>query len=271
MLTVNEELRPLEPGMLVRDLVRKYKPGANIFYVNGQKALLSTPLREGDICNLIKEHELPTVREMENTLARRHGWKNQKILSRSCVGIMGLGGLGSSVAVSLVKMGVGRLIIADHDVVDLSNIHRQHYFLDQIGQPKTKALKSTLIRSNPFVVITPIDKRLDSASIQTVFRKVDVLVECFDDAQLKAEVFRTVRKQLPHIAYVGSSGVAGFGSGITITSRKIDDRVYMIGDFESDVDAEGSLTATRVGIAAQLQAHQVIRILLGLETDEQKS
>ncbi len=49
------------------------------------------------------------------------------------VGIAGVGGLGSAVAVALARVGVGRLVIADFDVVEPSNLNRQQYFIDQIG------------------------------------------------------------------------------------------------------------------------------------------
>ena len=83
----------------------------------------------------------------------------QKILKKYCVVIAGLGGLGSNVAVSLVRAGIGKLIIIDFDRVELSILTRQYYFLDQIGKYKTEAIKETLTRINPEVEIVSYIKR----------------------------------------------------------------------------------------------------------------
>jgi sulfur carrier protein ThiS adenylyltransferase len=56
------------------------------------------------------------------------------------IGIAGCGGLGSNCAVALSRVGIGRLILVDFDVVELSNLNRQYYFRDQIGLLKTEAL-----------------------------------------------------------------------------------------------------------------------------------
>jgi sulfur carrier protein ThiS adenylyltransferase len=268
MLQVNEQTCAYTKGVRMEDLVLRFKPGATILLCNGNEVDHAHLPADGDRCTLIREGEMPTVREMEQALANRHGKEHQRILTSSCVGIMGLGGLGSAVAVALAKMGVGKLFVSDYDVVDLSNIHRQHYFLDQIGKKKTLALRKSLIRINPFVAIRTFTCRLSTANIPKLFAGVDVLIECFDDPVMKADAYTAVRKYLPKTSYIGSSGVAGLGSGNAIHCRKVDERVYMVGDFTSDVDECGSLTATRVGIAAHQQANQAIRILLGLHDEK---
>ena len=77
--------------------------------------------------------QIPTKNELDAVLVQRHSEEVQSRLRQSCVAIMGLGGLGSAVAVSLARIGVGKLLLADYDVVELSNLNRQHYFLDQFG------------------------------------------------------------------------------------------------------------------------------------------
>jgi len=74
------------------------------------------------------------------------------------VGIAGCGGLGSNIAVSLVRAGIGSLKIADYDKVELSNLNRQYYFLEDVGKLKTEALKNLLWQINPEVNITSINE-----------------------------------------------------------------------------------------------------------------
>lgn len=267
MITVNEQPMELGEDRTLRALVARIKPEADVIIVNGSDAGPETLLRDGDVCYLIKKGEIPSARDMAEHLRIRQGHEYQDILQRSVVGIMGLGGLGSAVAVSLVKIGVGKLIISDYDVVVLSNIHRQQYFIDQIGEKKCVALKKTLGRINPFVAVEPVDTKLSEESIPKIFRSVDVLIECFDDPVMKAAGLRAALKNMKIRGYVGASGVAGYGGGNEITTRMIKPNVHIVGDDESDSRTVGSLTATRVGIAAHHQAHQAVRILLGLDAD----
>ena len=267
MLTVNESSYPYQEGMRLGDLAAELKPGADMLVLNGAPAPGDALLQDGDICSLIKVGEIPSALDMERALEARHSRKFQHRFKRATVGIMGLGGLGSAVALSLVKIGIGKLIISDYDVVVLSNIHRQHYFIDQIGLKKTVALKKTLLRVNPFVAIKTLDVKLTEQSIPRLFDGVDVLVECFDDPAMKAAALRSVLQHLPETGYVGASGMAGHASGNTIICRRIKPRVYLVGDNTSDVKNSGSLLAPRVGIAAHHQANQVVRLLLGIDEE----
>ena len=74
---------------------------------------------------------------------KRHGKEKQELFQKAHVAIAGLGGLGSHVAIMLARLGVGTFTLVDFDVVDETNIHRQHYDLQDIGKEKTKALKET--------------------------------------------------------------------------------------------------------------------------------
>lgn len=213
------------------------------------------------------EKMTPGQGDLEAVLIERHGAGIQARLGKSRVGIMGLGGLGSSVAVALARIGIGKLLLADYDVVELSNLNRQYYFADQIGMPKTAALRQTLLRINPYVCLETLQLRLTEANIPDCFREVDVLVECFDDPVMKPAALRAALTSLPDIPYVAASGMAGYGDNNLIVTRKIGPRAYLVGDGVSEVTPGHGLMAPRVGIAAHHQANQVLRILLGVDKD----
>lgn len=267
MLTVNERPCRYQEGMRLGDLVALLKPGADILVLNGVPAPKDSLLQDGDVCFLIKTGEIPSVLDMKYTLEARHSPEFQQRFRKATVGIMGLGGLGSAVALSLAKIGIGRIIIADHDVVVLSNIHRQHYFIDQIGMKKSAALKKTLIRVNPFIAITPLDVKLTEQNIPELFADTDIVVECFDKPEMKAAAMRCVLQHLPDTGYIGASGVAGCGSGNSIICKKIKPHVYIVGDDLSDEEKKGGLFAPRIGIAAHHQANQVVRLILGIDKE----
>lgn len=94
-----------------------------------------------------------TKEEIIEALNERHSPEKQQLLSEGHVAIAGLGGLGSNVASALARIGVGHLHLIDFDVVDITNLNRQQYFIDQIGMYKTDALKSLLERINPYLEI----------------------------------------------------------------------------------------------------------------------
>jgi len=85
-----------------------------------------------------------TREQLHDALVERHGAEIQKKLDGATVGIAGLGGLGSNLAVFLARLGVGHMILVDFDVVDITNLNRQHYTMKDLGVPKTLALVEQL-------------------------------------------------------------------------------------------------------------------------------
>ena len=136
---LNERPCDVPAGTTLYDLRDARKPGADLAIVNGFPAAEDQPLEDGDAVVFIRRGEVPDRGELEALLAARHSPGAHAKLRRSVVGIAGLGGLGSAVAVALARVGVGRLILADFDVVEPSNLNRQQYFVDQIGMPKSAA------------------------------------------------------------------------------------------------------------------------------------
>lgn len=264
MLRVNEIPRQYRPGLTVIELAGEVKPDADLFIVNGHPVPASTMLADGDNCWLIRKGERPAGDELERLLYARHTPGVHDKVKNGCVGIMGLGGLGSLVAVALARIGVGRLLLADFDLVEPSNLNRQQYFIDQIGEKKTAALKQNLERINPYLRFDIIDGVLTEETIPGLFREVDVLAECFDGAAMKAAALRCALGPLAGKGFVGASGLAGFEDSNTIRTRKIRERVYLVGDYETEAGPGQGLMAPRVGVAAHHQANQILRLLLGV-------
>jgi hypothetical protein len=115
MLKVNEQTVPYQEGVRLKDLVDTYKPGADLFIVNGFPASPDTVPADGDICCLIRRGETPTAKEIKSLLAARHTPGVHEIVQKARVGIMGLGGLGTVVAGAMARIGVGKLTLADFD------------------------------------------------------------------------------------------------------------------------------------------------------------
>ena len=264
-IRINEKSAVVADGITLRDLAGEHKPGADVLIRNGFPAAAETRLQDGDEVFLIRRGELPGKEELEGLMASRHTPGVHKRLKAATVGIAGVGGLGSAVAVALARVGVGRLFIADFDVVEPSNLNRQQYFIDQIGLPKVTALAANLQRINPYVTVESHPTLLDPSNIPTIFSGCTIVVEAFDRADMKAMLVDTVLGQMPEITVVAASGLAGYGPNNAITTRKIASRLYLCGDGTSEAQPGSGLMAPRVAIAAGHQANQVIRIILGEE------
>jgi sulfur carrier protein ThiS adenylyltransferase len=186
-------------------------------------------------------------------------------LGRFRVGIAGAGGLGSNCAVALARSGVGTLVLSDHDIIELSNLSRQYFFTDQVGQLKTIALKENIRRVNPDVFVIIHQKKLDRINIPEIFSGCDIIVEAFDSAYMKEMLIETVQIKMPGIPLVIGSGLAGWGKSDTIRFRKIDETLYICGDESSEVSDNLPTMAPKVGMVANMQANVVVELLMKLK------
>lgn len=183
-------------------------------------------------------------------------------LKSKSVGIAGCGGLGSNCAVALARVGVGNLVIADFDIIEISNLNRQYFFADQVGQYKALAVKDIIRRIDPGITVEAHVVILDEGNIPILFNSCDVIVEAFDKAGMKQMIIETVTEKLPGKKLVSGVGLAGWGNSDSIRSRFYGN-LYVCGDLTSEVSDGYPPLAPRVGIVANMQANQVLELLLG--------
>ena len=203
-----------------------------------------------------------TEKEWYSTLEKRHGADLQRKFSSACVAVCGLGGLGSNVAVSLARSGVGTLLLIDFDKVDMSNLHRQQYSVSQLGMCKTDAMKQTLAEIAPYCNVVTHTVKLKEDNLSLI-ADCDVVCECFDNTEYKAMLVNGVSEYYPEKYIVAASGMSGLHTGNTIQTKKFGKRLYICGDGTSDVADDGTLFAPRVMLCAAHQANTVLRIIAG--------
>lgn len=204
-----------------------------------------------------------TKEQIDAALIERHGAENQKKLAAATVGIAGLGGLGSNIAMYLARLGVGHLILVDFDVVDVSNLNRQHYFLRHLGKPKPDALKEQLMELNPYLNYETHCMRITPENVCTLFAGCDVICEAFDKPDQKAMLAESVLTGLPEIPLTSGSGMAGSDSANKIHTVRRFGKFYLSGDGTADVADGLGLMAPRVAACAAHEATMVMRLLLG--------
>ena len=202
----------------------------------------------------------------EEDLFKRNVKGISEKLKKAKVCILGLGGLGSNVAVLLARSGIGYLKLIDFDVVEASNLNRQQYRISHIGIKKTEAIKTIIKEINPFVEIDTLDIKVDRENILSVVEDIEIVVEAFDRAETKAMAIEELLTNKNKIV-ISASGMAGLGSANEVITRKIKENFYLIGDNYSDYEEYSGIMSTRVMLCAAHQANVILRLILGEENE----
>jgi sulfur carrier protein ThiS adenylyltransferase len=264
-IKINEKEDSVPSNTALFKLKNQFKPHADVIIYNGFPVDSNRPLKEGDEIVFIKKGETPSPEDFECLMMARHTPGIHQKIKKSVVGIAGLGGLGSVIAVALARVGVGNLILVDFDVVEPSNLNRQQYFVHQIGMAKVEALQKNIALINPYVKVRTYQEKIDRNNVERIFKEAEVVVEAFDRAEEKAMLINTVSEKMPDKYMVAASGVAGYGENNEIKTVRFSSKIFIVGDQETAAQPGMGLMAPRVGIAAHHQANTVLRILMGEE------
>jgi sulfur carrier protein ThiS adenylyltransferase len=183
-----------------------------------------------------------------------------EILSRKTVGLAGCGGTGSNAAVALARAGIGRLILADCDIIAPSNLNRQYYFLEDVGKAKAETLAHRLKQINPRLRVEAHLVEVTPANVYDLFKEADILIEAFDRAESKQWLIETWCRRFPHRPIVCGSGLSGWGRTGSLKVRR-SGQIVVCGDETTDMSM--GLISARVAIVANMQANEAIALLLG--------
>lgn len=184
--------------------------------------------------------------------------KQQLETIQSCyVGIGGCGGLGSNTALLLVRTGFRHFILMDHDLIESSNLNRQHFTLDDIGQPKAECLAQKLRDVNPDVSCRPFKARWRPDMVDDPFRWCTILVEAFDHAEIKTKFIEYYSDRVDCI--VSGNGMAGVdGPPLRVQQRG---NIFIIGDGMTDVKDHSPLAPRTTQCAAMMAEAILCRTL----------
>jgi sulfur carrier protein ThiS adenylyltransferase len=160
------------------------------------------------------------------------------------------------------------MVLLDFDKVELSNLNRQLYTLEDIGKPKAEALPLILHRINPFCQIESHDIRVTEENVKELLGECDIVIEAFDVPENKAMLVNSVMTLMPDKYLISGSGMAGYGNANAIKTKKITGKFTVCGDFVTDVSQGTGLTASRVIICAGHMASRAIEIILGGQQHE---
>jgi molybdopterin-synthase adenylyltransferase len=194
------------------------------------------------------------------------GIEGQERLRASSVLVVGLGGLGSPVAMYLAAAGVGRLVLADFDAVDLSNLQRQIiHTTAQIGRPKAESARLALAALNPDVDLVAVKRSLVEETLPGIVADVDLVLDCCDNFATRFAVNAAcVAAGVPLV----SGAAIRLEGQVTAFSGQPGGPCYQClyprnGGIDETCSTNGVL-APVVGIIGSIQATEAIKILSGL-------
>lgn len=146
---------------------------------------------------------LPKLARLEKII----GTDNINLLSSKCVLVLGVGGVGGYVVESLVRSGIGKVIIVDFDTIDISNINRQIIALDStVGMKKVDVLESRIKDINSNCIVIKNDNFIDTDNFNNLFdEKIDFFVDACDTTTVKKMVIKEcISRNIPFISSMGT-------------------------------------------------------------------
>jgi molybdopterin/thiamine biosynthesis adenylyltransferase len=190
------------------------------------------------------------------------GDEAQRRLEVSRVAIVGLGGLGSNVALNLAALGVGSLILIDYDIVDINNLNRQLLYTESdVGLPKVEAASRRLREFRSDLKIFSYNEKIDLGNAKTLIRDSDVVVDALDNWKSRlalADAAWEAGIPLVHGA------VDGFYGQVTTIEKGRSICLYCIAPPEPKPPRPPQAIATTVTMTASIQSSEVLKLITGI-------
>jgi molybdopterin/thiamine biosynthesis adenylyltransferase len=209
------------------------------------------------------------LRYSRHILLDEIGIEGQQRLLDATVLIIGLGGLGSPATLYLAASGVGKLILCDHDTVDLSNLQRQvAHQTAAIGQTKVESAARTVHAINPEVVCLTIPQRADAAKLDELIAQADVVLDCSDNFTTRYAINRACLAQRKPL--VSGAAIQFSGQVAVFDFRQSDVPCYNC-LYPEEMEAEALRCATTgvfsplVGIIGTMQAGETLKLLMQIK------
>lgn len=228
---------------------------------NGYQTDENLKLSDGDIVTIIQKGVMPDKEQLKEMMRARHTPGVYDAVKDAKVAIMGLGGLGSNIAIMLARTGVGHLKLVDFDIVEPSNLNRQQYSITQLGKRKTDALKEIINQINPFLDIKTEFVRVTEKNVLSITDGYDIVCEAFDKPDAKVMLTQCILSQTDKVL-IAASGMAGIEDSNAVKTRKVTDRFYVCGDGMTEAKEGRGLMAPRVTICAAHQANAVLDVII---------
>ena len=184
--------------------------------------------------------------------------------------VVGAGGLGSPAGLYLAAAGVGRILLADHDAVDLTNLQRQIlHRQDRVGQSKAESGRRSMLEINPGIEVEAIARRLDGAALLDAVGRADVVLDCCDNFATRHAVNRACVKFRKPL--VSGAAIRFDGQVAVFDSRQANAPCYHClfpegQEVEEVRCAVMGVFAPLTGIIGTVQAAEALKLVIGCGT-----
>lgn len=197
------------------------------------------------------------------------GFEGQQRLKQSRVLIVGVGGLGSPVALYLAAAGVGHLTLVDDDKVDLSNLQRQIlYKINHLGQEKVSAAAKTLASVNNQIGLSTVPELLTEKNAHSLIADHDVVLDCSDNFNTRYLINKMC--VITHTPLISGAAIANKGQLICVDNRQSEQAGGCYQCIFPPTDTQIPLNCSNagvfgplLGVMGSMQAQQCLNYLLG--------
>ncbi len=185
-------------------------------------------------------------------------------LRQARVAVVGVGGLGCVSALQLASLGIGVLRIVDRDIVEISNLQRQHLYTDEsVGLPKVEAAQQRLEKQNPDITVEAMALSVTETTAERIVEGMDIIIDGLDRFAPRYALNRACVKQ--KIPYVFAGALAASGNMTTIVPGETPCLECFLGDVDDEQPtcATVGIYPTILGVIGNLQVHEALRLILG--------
>ena len=241
-------------GIVTEGMIIENELDDTFSLLGGAQAWIEFQSKKEDLSQWSRQTILPEV-----------GMDGQKKLLNATVAIVGMGGLGCPAAQSLITAGVGKLILIDGDIVELSNLHRQPlYGIDDLNKLKVEVAKERLEQLNNKAVIIPIDKYFNEKNGMSFIQDANVIIDATDNIQARQLIDKFSKEANVPMVYGGLFRYEGQVAVLNVNGSPGYCELFPEPPSGGDTCADAGVLGMLPGIIGNIQALETVKLIVGI-------
>ena len=241
-------------GIVTEGMIIENELDDTFSLLGGAQAWIEFQSKKEDLSRWSRQTILPEV-----------GMDGQKKLLNATVAIVGMGGLGCPAAQSLITAGIGKLILIDGDIVELSNLHRQPlYGAEDLNRLKVEVAKERLEQLNNKTVIVPIDKYFNEENGMSFIQDANVIIDASDNIQARQLIDRFSKGANIPMVYGGLFRYEGQVAVLNVNGSSGYCELFPEPPSGGDTCADAGVLGMVPGIIGNIQALEAVKLIVGI-------
>ena len=241
-------------GIVTEGMIIENELDDTFSLLGGAQAWIEFQTKKKDLSRWSRQTILPEI-----------GMDGQKKLLNATVAIVGMGGLGCPAAQSLITAGLGKLILIDGDIVELSNLHRQPlYGADDLNRLKVEVAKERLEQLNNKVVIIPIDKYFNEENGMSFIQDANVIIDATDNIQTRQLIDKFSKEANVPMVYGGLFRYEGQVAVLNVNGSSGYCELFPEPPSGGDTCADAGVLGMLPGIIGNIQALEAVKLIVGI-------